>query len=233
MLLEVLKISKTFQRGITGKPVRVLHEVSFFIKKGEAYGIMGNSGSGKTTLARIIAGLLQPDSGRIVINGQDVLQVKNAFLRKVQVIFQHPNLSLDPRQRIFEAISEPLFYHKIVTSRKQAMKKVSELFDMVNLHEEILGRYPAQISGGQAQRVVIARALSLNPELIIADEPTSMLDVSVQAQIISLLKDLKEQKGVSILFISHDLPLVNAFCDNFVRLSDGMITEQIDLKGWY
>jgi ABC-type dipeptide/oligopeptide/nickel transport system ATPase subunit/AmiR/NasT family two-component response regulator len=185
--------------------------------------ITGESGTGKSMLARIIAGLLPADAGEVRLDGRPASYRTLAERRRVQMIFQQPTLALDPRQRIVDAVVEPLLYHRLARTRQQARARAREVFTLVGLHEELLARRPAQISGGQAQRVAIARALALEPALLVADEPTAMLDASIQAQIIQLLRKLQTTAGVAVLFISHDQPLVQAFCSRYLVLEQGVI----------
>lgn len=226
-MLVADKLSKSFSRGLFKQPAPVVTEASFAIKPGEALGLVGQSGSGKSTIARLLVRLFRPTGGRVVYRGTDLTALSEKEYRpyrcKLQIIFQHPSLTLSPKKTILDTLLEPMLVHKLVSSRHQAMDKVAELLNLTNLQEEVLDRYPHQISGGQAQRVVIARALSLEPEVIIADEPTSMLDLSVQAQILDLLKTIQTSKQTAILLISHDIPVVRAFCDRVAFLADGKI----------
>lgn len=222
-LLEVRGVSKAFRRGYFLPPHMVLRGVTLSVERGEAVGIVGPSGSGKSTLARIIAGLLPADDGEVWLDGQPAAYRTLAERRRVQMIFQQPTLALDPRQRIVDAVVEPLLYHRLARTYQQAIERARELFALVGLHEELLSRRPSQISGGQAQRVVIARALALEPALLVADEPIAMLDASIQAQIIQLLRKLQTMAGVAVLLISHDRPLVRAFCSRYLVLKRGVI----------
>ena len=195
-MLKVSHICKTFTGGIIKKTrVNAVKDVSFTIRDGETFGIVGNSGCGKSTIANMLLSLIKPDSGTIEIDGT------------IQIIFQHPETSLDPAKKIGYSLEEPM------------------LLDLVDLGEELLDRYPHQISGGEAQRIMIARALSLDPKILILDEPTSMLDVSVQAQVMTLLKELQEKLGFSYLFISHDLDVIRWFCDEIAVMEEGKFVE--------
>jgi peptide/nickel transport system ATP-binding protein len=227
-LLEVFGVTKSFRRGRFQPPHQVLRGVTLHLRRGETLGIVGPSGSGKTTLARIIAGILKPDAGEIKLEGRAATFRTLAERRRVQMIFQQPILALDPRQSILDAVTEPLLYHRLVRNKRQAIERARELFALTGLHEEIFLRRPAQISGGQAQRVVIARALAMEPELLVADEPTSMLDVSIQAQIIQLLRQLQTKAGLAILLIAHDKPLVQAVCSRYAVLDHGVIVSEQD-----
>lgn len=226
-MLRVSDLTKTYRRGLFKGRIRAAHRVSFCIARGETFGLMGPSGSGKTTVARLILRLEKADSGRVELNGTDVLALPKRDLipirKKIQMIFQQPAQALDPRQTVFSTLAEPLLVHGLAGSKKEARQRVGQLLDDVGLSDELLNRYPSQISGGQAQRVVIARALGLNPECLIADEPTSMLDISVQAQILSLLKRLQQKLGIAVLLISHDRAVVRKFCDRVAVLQSGEI----------
>lgn len=179
-MLKVSHICKTFTGGIIRKTrVNAVKDVSFTIRDGETFGIVGNSGCGKSTIANMLLSLIKPDSGTIEIDGT------------IQIIFQHPETSLDPAKKTGYSLEEPMIIHKMY-DKAGRKKRVKELLDLVDLGEELLDRYPHQISGGEAQRIMIARALSLDPKILILDEPTSMLDVSVQAQVMTLLKELQE-----------------------------------------
>ena len=231
-MLVVDQVSKSYSTGFFKPSVPAVKQVSFTVNKGEAFGMMGANGSGKSTVAHLIMKLTKADSGRILFQEKDLLDCTKKdlrwFRRKIQIIFQQPLQALDPKQTIRSAIMEPLRVHGLVRSKKEGDEKIKELLDLTNLSGEILNRFPQQISGGQAQRVVIARALSLNPELIIADEPTSMLDISSQAQILALLKKLQVEFGIGIILISHDLSVIRRFCDRLVVMKEGNIVHQGD-----
>jgi peptide/nickel transport system ATP-binding protein len=208
----------------------VLLDVSFSIGSGETLGLFGRSGSGKTTVGRCICGLEQADGGGIIFNGQSLFpRVKRRFpggngrTTGIQMIFQHPETSLDPRMKGLDSIMEPLQIHKMCGNGTEDRAK--ELADMVGLGMEHLHRYPSQLSGGEIQRIVLARILSIGPQLIVADEPTSMLDVSVQAQVLRLMKRIQEEKGVAYLLISHDLELLRRVCDRIAYLEEGRIVK--------
>ncbi len=208
--------------------VKAVDEVSFNVMRGDIVGVVGESGSGKSTIVRAMIGLNHLTSGEILYDGRDVRKFRGSeridFLRKVQMIFQHPQESLDPRFTIELSIAEPLRLHRIVP-REQIPARVRELMNMVELPEELLSRRPRDISGGQAQRVCIARALAMQPEVIIADEITSALDVTIQAQILRLLTKLKEQIGLTIVFVTHDLDVVRTFCNQVVVMQIGKLIE--------
>lgn len=221
-MLDVTGIGKAFKGPKGSPPEQVLQDVSFTVGRGEIVSITGKSGAGKSTIARIVCGAISPDAGEVWLEDTLLVSPSKAFSkerrREVQLIPQLPMLSLDPSQRIGDALAEPLLVHKLVASKTQARRQVSDLLRTVWLDEEIAGRYPAQISGGQAQRCIIARALALQPRLLIADEATSMLDILAQAQVVSLLKALVEEQGVSILLISHDRALVEALSNRIYHL---------------
>lgn len=208
--------------------IKAVDGVSFDVRKGSVFAIVGESGCGKSTLAKIILRLLPITEGRIFFKGIDILNIKHSdiklFRKAVQIIFQDPFSSLNPRQRIIDAISEPIKIHKTVKKR-EIKDKVVSLLEQVGLSQDVLNKYPHQFSGGQRQRLCIARAISLNPELLIADEPLSALDVSIQAQIINLLKKIKENFGLTLIFISHDLNVVRYLSDEIAVMYLGKIVE--------
>ncbi|GIO06447.1 hypothetical protein J31TS6_24750 [Brevibacillus reuszeri] len=232
-MIRVEGVSKVFRSGwlrqLTHEAVK---HVSFSIEKGETLGLIGESGCGKSTLSRLMVKLLPVDQGTLFFEDTDITHytMKQMFpLRtKMQIIFQHPDSALHPRQTILQSLVEPLLLHQI-TDRKQAIERVMDLLAPVGLNEEILSRYPHQVSGGQIQRVVIARALTLNPSFIVLDEPTSMLDVSVQAQVIDVLRTIQKQFDLTYLFISHDLDLVAHVSDRIAVMCKGEIVE-LDLS---
>jgi ABC-type oligopeptide transport system ATPase subunit len=231
-LLEVQNLVKEFtrRRGILAPAslVRAVDGVSFTIEEGETFGLVGESGSGKTTTGRCILRLIEPTSGDVRFRGEDVLRFSRARLRQarrdMQIVFQDPFSSLNPRMRVGDIVEEPLIIHR-VGARPQRKARVAELFDLVGLDPSQLARYPHQFSGGQRQRIGLARALALNPSLVIADEPVSALDVSVQAQVINLLMDLQERLKLTYLFIAHDLRLVRHICSRVAVMYLGKIVE--------
>ncbi|APH16644.1 ABC transporter family protein [Clostridium sporogenes] len=228
-MIKVNNLTKTFKRNsfIKNKNL-VLDNVSLHIKKGITFGLIGESGCGKSTLGRAILKLILLDSGEIYFNDIDITKYSSKdmiSLRKdMQIIFQHPDTSLNPSKTILFSLLEPILIHNLM-NRNEAMVKIKEFLDYVNLKEEILSRYPHEISGGQIQRIALVRALLLKPKFIILDEATSMLDVSVQAQIIQLLRKVQREFGITYLFISHDLDLVTAFCDEIAVMNKGKIIE--------
>ncbi|WP_176583824.1 ABC transporter ATP-binding protein [Priestia megaterium] len=210
-LLEVKQLSKYF--SITNKQVlKAVDGVSFHISKGETFGLVGESGCGKSTAGRTIIGLYNRTSGEVLYKGKNVHELsekeKFAFHRNMQMIFQDPYASLNPRSTVKEIISEPMEVHGLYSNKKEMLNRVHELLEDVGLNRDHANRYPHEFSGGQRQRIGIARALALNPECIITDEPISALDVSVQAQVVNLLKKLQKEKGLTYLFIAHDLSMV-------------------------
>ncbi|WP_299872577.1 ABC transporter ATP-binding protein [uncultured Cocleimonas sp.] len=216
------------------KRLQATHDVSFSVKQGESFGLVGESGSGKSTIARMIAGLQQPDSGSIVydgvelINNPDKEKIKSVRQR-LQMIFQNPYSSLNSRMHIKDIIAEPILYHHLA-DKKDVEGIVGDLLDHVGLGRKSGVKYPHEFSGGQRQRISIARALATRPRLLICDEPTSALDVSVQAQILNLLKDLQDELGLTMLFISHDLPVIRQMCDRVAIMRQGKILELQDTE---
>jgi oligopeptide transport system ATP-binding protein len=231
-LLEVTHLVKEFsrKRGLLAPAsiVRAVDDVSFTIDEGETFGLVGESGSGKTTTGRCILRLIEPTSGQVRFKGEDVLSFSRSQLRAarrdMQIVFQDPYSSLNPRMRVGSIVEEPLIIHRVGT-RPERKARVAELFELVGLDPSQLARYPHQFSGGQRQRIGLARALALNPSLVIADEPVSALDVSVQAQVINLLMDLQSKLRLTYLFIAHDLRLVRHICSRVAVMYLGKIVE--------
>jgi ABC-type oligopeptide transport system ATPase subunit len=231
-LLTVRRLVKEFPRGRGwwGRPgaVRAVDSVSFTIGPGETFGLVGESGSGKTTTGRCILRLVEPTSGEVRFKDRDVLALSRDELRRarrdMQIVFQDPYSSLNPRMRAGTIVEEPLIIHKLGT-KAERRERVAELFQLVGLDPAHLSRYPHEFSGGQRQRIGLARALALNPSLIVADEPVSALDVSVQAQVINLLMDLQERLHLTYLFIAHDLRLVRHICSRVAVMYRGRILE--------
>jgi peptide/nickel transport system ATP-binding protein/oligopeptide transport system ATP-binding protein len=236
-LLEVRNLVKHFVRkhGLFRAPsiVRAVDDVSFTIEEGEMFGLVGESGSGKSTTGRCILRLIEPSSGDVLFQGENVLQFSRARMRAarrdMQIVFQDPYSSLNPRMRVGDIVEEPLIIHKL-GSKAERRERVAELFRLVGLDADYVQRYPHQFSGGQRQRIGIARALALNPALIIADEAVSALDVSIQAQVVSLLMDLKARFKLTYLFIAHDLRLVEYICKRVAVMYLGKIVEIGDTR---
>ena len=232
-LLDVNGLTKIFvsKRGFPipkTVSLRAVDGVSFSVGRAEALGIVGESGCGKSTVARVALRLLKADAGRVRFDGEDVLAAKPARMRelrqRMQIVFQDPASALDPRQRIGDALAEPLAVHGIAKGANAAAR-VKALLDEVGLPGSAIDRFPHEFSGGQRQRIGIARALALGPDLVFADEPVSALDVSVQAQILALLADLKARRSLSFVFISHDLGVIRYFCQRVAVMYLGRIIE--------
>ncbi len=231
-LLEVRGLVKRFvRRAAPWRPASVVHAVdgvSFAIAQGETFGLVGESGSGKTTTGRCILRLVEPTAGEVIFRGENLLSFSRERLRRarrdMQIVFQDPYSSLDPRMRAGAIVEEPLAIHRLGT-RAERRARVVELFRLVGLDPAHLERYPDAFSGGQRQRIGLARALALNPSLVIADEPVSALDVSVQAQVVNLLVDLQRRLGLTYLLIAHDLRLVERICTRVAVMYRGRIVE--------
>ena len=208
--------------------VKSVDGVSFSIMEGETLGLVGESGCGKSTVGKQLVGLEHPTEGRIFFDGQDLSKLKKSEMMKIrtqlQMIFQDPYSSLNPRKHIYEILSQPMLYHHI-SSRETVEKDITNILDMVGLPRSVLGRYPHEFSGGQRQRIGIARALSLNPRFIVCDEPVSALDVSIQAQILNLLKELQKELHLTLLFVGHGLGAVNYVSDRIAVMYLGKIVE--------
>ncbi len=226
-LLQVENVSKTFR--VQGKKLHAIDNVSFTLEAGKTLGLVGESGSGKSTLGRMVLRLLESDKGKILFEGNDLSSIKKKKLRELrrnmQIIFQDPKASLNPRMTVGEAIEDAMAIHKIGTKGSRRERAV-ELLERVGLPDEVQYAYPHELSGGQLQRVGIARALSLNPKLIICDEPVSALDVSIQVQVIQLLRDLQEEFNLTYIFISHNLAVVEYLSDDIAVLYLGEVVEQ-------
>jgi oligopeptide/dipeptide ABC transporter ATP-binding protein len=233
LLLKVSELVKEFPLGggMFTKPrarVRAVDDVSFAILRGETFGLVGESGCGKTTLGRLILGLIEPTRGKVEFNGQNIQSLGSkkmrSLRRRMQIIFQDPYSSLDPRMKVAAIISEPL--HALQNlSKNERLGIAAQLLEKVGLRAADLNRYPHEFSGGQRQRIGIARALCVGPELIVADEPVSALDVSIQAQVINLMQDLKEEFNLSYVFISHDLSVIEHVSDRIAVMYFGTIVE--------
>ncbi len=235
VLLEIKELKKYFKVG--RETLKAVDGISLQIRKGETFGLVGESGCGKSTVGRVIVRLYEPSGGKIVYDGKDIAGAKGetakVLNRKLQMIFQDPQASLNPRMIVGDIIAEGLDIHGLAASRKERGERVRELLKTVGLSEEHAGRYPHEFSGGQRQRIGIARALAVDPEFIVADEPVSALDVSVQAQVINLLKKLQREKGLTYLFISHDLSVVKYISDRVGVMYLGAMVEMTDSEKLY
>jgi ABC-type glutathione transport system ATPase component len=232
-LLEVTGLSKSFvrRRNWLGRPRErtfAVRDVSLQLDAGETLAVVGESGAGKSTVGRLILRLIEPDGGRVVFDGVDIAGLDARALRerrrRMQMIFQDPHSSLDPRLPIGESIGEPLLVH-FGTSRAERERRTAELLDRVGLPRSMTHRHPGELSGGQLQRVAIARALTLEPALIVCDEPVAALDVSIRAQVLNLMSELQQDLGLAYLFISHDLALVEVIADRVAVMRQGVVVE--------
>ena len=229
-LLEVRNLKKYFKtnRGT----VHAVDDVSFTLERGKTLGVVGESGCGKSTLGRNVIRLQDPTSGQIIYDGQDITDLTTkemkAKRRDLQIIFQDPYSSLNPRKTIMEIIAEPIIFNKLMgdASKQDIEKRVRELMDTVGLAQRLINSYPHELDGGRRQRIGIARALSLDPKFIVCDEPVSALDVSIQAQILNLLKELQADRGLTYMFITHDLSVVNYFSDDIMVMYLGQVVEK-------
>lgn len=224
-LIEVKNLKRYF--GSSDKPVRAVDDVSFEIRAGETLGLVGESGSGKSTIGRTVLRLIERTGGQVLYRGDDLGALSAERMRKLrsklQIIFQDPYASLNPKMRISAILDEALSTHGLAKGRRK--ERIAELLDLVGLRPEHASRFPHEFSGGQRQRIGIARALAVEPEFIVADEPLSALDVSIQAQVINLLAELRERLSLTMLFISHDLDVVEYLCDRVVVLYLGRVME--------
>ncbi|MEH7305247.1 ABC transporter ATP-binding protein [Neobacillus drentensis] len=238
-ILEIKGLKKHFPiktgffNKVTGD-VRAVDGVDFQVMPGETLGIVGESGCGKSTTGRTILRLLDPSAGEVLFNGKDLAKLSKEEMRQmrkdIQMVFQDPYASLNPRKTIRQILLEPLKVHGIGSSRGERMKRVEEIIEVVGLRKEHLDRHPHDFSGGQRQRIGIARALILKPKVIIADEPVSALDVSIQSQVLNLLKDLKKEFNLTLIFISHDLSVVRHLCDRIAVMYLGRVVEIAEKK---
>ncbi len=242
VLLEVKELKKYFpvKAGLLRKTinyVKAIDGINFYINKGETLGLVGESGCGKSTIAVTIIGLEKATAGSVKFGDKDLFFLNKKELKLVrkemQIIFQDPYASLDPRMTVAEIVSEPLDIYNLVKNKREKYEKVRELLDNVGLTGEHMNRYPHEFSGGQRQRIGIARAMAINPKFIIADEPVSALDVSIQAQVINLLRDLQNKFRLTYLFISHDLRIVKHISDRIAVMYLGKIVEMCDKKDLY
>ncbi|NIQ97199.1 MAG: ABC transporter ATP-binding protein [Desulfuromonadales bacterium] len=240
-LLEVKNLTKTFQvsGSAPGSKKQTLHavdDISFSLTPGETFGLVGESGCGKSTTGKLLLRLLDADSGAIIFNGQNLGSLSEAAIRplrrQIQMIFQDPFSSLNPRMRVGQIIAEPLKIHGLVENGTM-QKELERLLEIVGLEPSYLDRFPHEFSGGQRQRIGIARALAVRPQLIIADEPVSALDVSIQAQVINLLQDIQTELGLTYLFIAHDLAVIEHICDRVAVMYLGRIVEMAPAESIY
>lgn len=227
-LVELKNVSLTFNKGKSNE-VKAIDNVSFDIYEGEVFGLVGESGSGKTTVGRAILKLYDINDGEIIFNGEEVSRLKGKaqldFRKQAQMIFQDPQASLNGRMKIRDIVAEGLDIHKMVSSKAERDEKVQHLLDLVGLNKDHLTRYPHEFSGGQRQRIGIARALAVEPKFIIADEPISALDVSIQAQVVNLMQQLQHEQGLTYLFIAHDLSMVKYISDRIGVMHWGKMLE--------
>lgn len=232
-LLEIRDLTVRFVTGrslLAKKIIAAVDGVSLSIKEGEVLGLVGESGSGKTTLARTVAKLVNPYSGSVLFKGMDIAGLRHGaakeYRRQVQMIFQDPYESLNPRATAEKAIEEPLVVHRLASDPSARHERVLRLIEMVGLNSESVSKkFPHELSGGERQRISIARALALNPELLMADEPVSMLDVSIRIGILDLLKELKKRLDLTVVFITHDLGVARYFCDRIAVMHQGKLLE--------
>ena len=229
LVLEVKNLKKQYASGIFGiNKIDAVKGVNFNIEDGEIFGLIGESGCGKTTVTKIILGLLQPTEGNVIFEGIDLCKASikqwKQLRKKIQIVFQHPQMTFNPRRNLYFSCVEPIRLHSL-DKKIDEKTMINHMISRVGISKEQLKKFPHEISGGQAQRLSIARALRLNPKLLICDEPTSMLDVSVQAQILRLIKEANEKYGVSVLFISHDLEVIQAMCSRVAVMQKGEIVE--------
>ena len=241
-ILQVNNLVKYFPitGGILGKQVAKVHavdDVTFAVKKGKTLGLVGESGCGKSTLGRTILRLIEPTSGNIIFDGKDITKITQTELRplrkEIQIVFQDPFASLNPRMSIKEILSEPYEIHGLFKDKNERLNKIVNLLKEVGLSPESIDRYPHEFSGGQRQRIGIARALSLNPKIIICDEPVSALDVSIQSQILNLMMDLRDKYNLSYIFIAHDLSVIEHISDDVAVMYLGKIVEYTSSDNLY
>lgn len=237
LILKVRNLKQYFNEGSKGE-VRAIDDISFDIFKGETFGLVGESGSGKTTTGRAVMRLYQPTSGEIIFEDKDIASLKNRrdmldFRKDIQMIFQDPYASLNPRMKVEDIIAEGLEIHGLVKTKTERKAKVADLLEQVGLNPQHATRYPHEFSGGQRQRIGIARALAVAPKMIVADEPISALDVSIQAQVVNLLEELQKDFGLTFLFIAHDLSMVKYISDRIAVMYMGKIVELADADELY
>ena len=229
ILLHVENLKKYFPTNEKDKFVKAVDNISFDIYKGETLGVVGESGCGKSTTGRLVLNLITPTEGVVEFKGQDLTKLSRrqmrSMRRQMQIIFQDPYASLDPRKTVMQILAEPFQIHNPEMSREEIQQKVADLVKCVGLRPEHVYRYPHEFSGGQRQRVGMARAIALNPEFVVCDEPVSALDVSIQAQVINLMQDIKKEFNLTYMFISHDLRIIKHFCDRVMVMYLGNVVE--------
>ena len=227
-ILQVEHLKKYFPTG--GGMLHAVDDVSFSLERGKTLGVVGESGCGKSTLGRTILRLLEPTSGKVIFDGVDVASLKRNVMRKarkeMQIIFQDPFSSVDPRKTVYQIITESITTQKLLTDKKQIEQRVLELMDTVGLAERLINTYPHELDGGRRQRIGIARALAMDPKFIVCDEPVSALDVSIQAQVLNLLRKLQRDRGLTYMFITHDLAVVHHLADEIAVMYLGRIVEK-------
>lgn len=227
-ILDIIDLKKYFPSG--KGTVQAVDGISFSINKGKTLGVVGESGCGKTTTGRAILRLTEPDEGKVIFDGKDILKLNNQEMKSLrkdmQIIFQDPFSSLDPRKTVNHAISEPIKLHKMFTNRKEMDEYVKHLLETVGLSARFANSYPHELDGGRRQRIGIARAIGLRPKFIVCDEPVSALDVSIQAQILNLLKELQGELGLTYMFITHNLSVVHHFADDIAVMYMGKVVEK-------
>ena len=229
-MLEVTGLTKTYRAGFLGRDhTDAVKNISFAIREGEIFGLFGESGCGKTTTSKILMGLLSATSGSAVYNGTKLVGLKRRqwkpIRREIQMIYQHPQMTFHPRGTIYSACAEPVRLYGLAKNRAEERELIHGMVERVGVSPDQLKKFPHEISGGQAQRISIARTLILQPKLLICDEPTSMLDISVQAQVLSMLKKIHREHGIALLYISHDLDVIRALCQRVAVMKDGEIVE--------
>lgn len=231
MLLKVEGLTKYYASSLWGnKKTMVVDHVNFALEQGECLGLIGESGCGKSTIGRMISRLIPADAGEVWFQGNRINQCRGkelrALRRKLQIVFQYPQQAFNPKEKLIHAVREPVRNYHLAENKSQEDRLIDQMIESVGITRDQLERYPHEISGGQAQRLAIARALALQPSLLIADEVTSMLDVSVQAQVLQMLLEARQKRNMALLFISHDLDVVRAFCDRVLVMHRGKILEE-------
>lgn len=229
-VMELREVCRDFTHGVfRPRTVHAVDHVSFALEKGKTFGLAGNSGCGKTTLSRMICGLIRPTSGSILFQGEEITapgrRPDRSYHRRVQMVFQTPEASLDPSMRIRDSLLEAMQIHRLGRNREERMERILRTLAQVGLPDYLLARYPHQVSGGEGQRLVICRALLLEPEVLLLDEPTSMLDVSVQAHIMNILRDLQQELGLTYLYITHDIELLGWISHTIGVMRQGQLVE--------